>query len=874
MSLPPATKDVSIHPQKGSVVDPVDSKAKDADVERKLKLYTALHAIRDSKLPSNHQIDLWLDYAIKNSPIESHAKEGENSLSPSGRKLISDFRDILDTLRLYIKRKNGDELIQDFIWGTRDRSEYGLKDETEEQAKEGNEEAKAKVDKVKAKQDANQAANHIRTLVRLLLTNSEARKLISDLSVVGRDLLSQGLSKAARQIGPDEEQLKGVDEAHHGEAFVSKEQQQAEKRKAEEKVDLAGDAAGAAAGRADETARDLADETTRNVQGQAADGSTVPGTAAPVSGASPVATSPSQDTPTKKKGLFERVKASFSSAVPDQHQQKVKDHAQRGKDFLTEEYFPQERRDQWIFRAKKVVLECQKNPDYQDSLRWLLQYIREYAGHGRHIVEDQGQKGAGAVSNDPNLQSTLSQLRALLERLANGKSLQDHIWDPVNALIDDAQRDEEFREWWTRVSDYVEAILLQPGYIMEPASNTRGRELREEGRNFYGSGKDSNGADPYSNGKQKEIQTEAVRGKYREHFDRVFDGVGAWMNGIPEDPLNKRLGTDIQRFTKDLLFSEDGQGQLVFKPELWNDVRDVIVPMLVDRVGYIPIPRIEYTDDALDLVVENLTLSGRNLFPNIVDLETHNHMRFSPYKNLKANAVNKHEFILTLGQIQADMRDVAFYFRRKTGIPKLRDSGIADVVVGGEGMTAVVHLTNTDDPSTLFNIKSVTVKVDSLKFSIRDSKHDLLYKTLRPLATSLIKRQLQKAVGDGLRSALEWVGEEIVAVRERMNEAKANLKEGDAQEEIGRFKALQEAFKRKRDDVSVSGSSSGVGVTASGSTAPSHTSHSQFKVVSNKRNSILANAGRPEGWANRMAEKEKLVDEGEGWKSKAFDLMA
>lgn len=42
---------------------------------------------------------------------------------------------------------------------------------------------------------------------------------------------------------------------------------------------------------------------------------------------------------------------------------------------------------------------------------------------------------------------------------------------------------------------------------------------------------------------------------------------------------------------------------------------------------------------------------------------------------------------LTLGQIQADMRDVAFYFRKKSGIPKLMDSGLADVVLGGNGLT-------------------------------------------------------------------------------------------------------------------------------------------------------------------------------------------
>jgi hypothetical protein len=37
--------------------------------------------------------------------------------------------------------------------------------------------------------------------------------------------------------------------------------------------------------------------------------------------------------------------------------------------------------------------------------------------------------------------------------------------------------------------------------------------------------------------------------------------------------------------------------------------------------------------------------------------------------------------------MQADMRDVAFYFNKKAGIPRLKDSGIADVVVGGEGVT-------------------------------------------------------------------------------------------------------------------------------------------------------------------------------------------
>ena len=60
-------------------------------------------------------------------------------------------------------------------------------------------------------------------------------------------------------------------------------------------------------------------------------------------------------------------------------------------------------------------------------------------------------------------------------------------------------------------------------------------------------------------------------------------------------------------------------------------------------------------------------------------------MKFSPYNTI--NDVSHHEFTLTFGHVQADMRDVAFYFRKKSGIPKLTDSGLADVLLGGQGLT-------------------------------------------------------------------------------------------------------------------------------------------------------------------------------------------
>jgi hypothetical protein len=202
---------------------------------------------------------------------------------------------------------------------------------------------------------------------------------------------------------------------------------------------------------------------------------------------------------------------------------------------------------------------------------------------------------------------------------------------------------------------------------------------------------------------------------------------------------------------------------------------------LIEEIGYIPIPRIEYTDESLDLVVENLTLQGRNLFPNIVQIEAHNFVKFSPYNAITDD--HHHRITLTLEQIQADMRDVAFYYHKKTGLPKMKDSGMADVLLGGEGLAVTIHLVSTKrDRSSVFRVHDINVKVSNMKFAIRDSKHDFLYKTLRPLATALIKRQLQKVIKNALRTGLEYLDGQLVAVRDRMEEA--NVKGGESRMEV------------------------------------------------------------------------------------------
>lgn len=86
-------------------------------------------------------------------------------LSPEGRGLIADIRDVVEKAKILLLTKNEGNLLQDFIWQTQNISGGNVGTPN------------APVDKETAKQDGNQALDGLRTLGTLILSNGQFRKL-------------------------------------------------------------------------------------------------------------------------------------------------------------------------------------------------------------------------------------------------------------------------------------------------------------------------------------------------------------------------------------------------------------------------------------------------------------------------------------------------------------------------------------------------------------------------------------------------------------------------------------------------------------------------------------------------------------------------
>ena len=172
---------------------------------------------------------------------------------------------------------------------------------------------------------------------------------------------------------------------------------------------------------------------------------------------------------------------------------------------------------------------------------------------------------------------------------------------------------------------------MQPGYVTEQASTSRGRKLLDDGKKFYSPSKTVTEHDAAANADITAVHPS--EGKYKGHFDAVFDGSNEWLTGWQQNVENEKVAQAFRHATTSLLFTPEGR--ITFKADVWSDLRRVVIPALVDKVGYVPIPRIEYTDDSLDLVVENLTLSGRNLIPSDIAIEVHNYVKFGMFEQIR-----------------------------------------------------------------------------------------------------------------------------------------------------------------------------------------------------------------------------------------------
>lgn len=402
------------------------------------------------------------------------------------------------------------------------------------------------------------------------------------------------------------------------------------------------------------------------------------------------------------------------------------------------------------------------------------------------------------------------------------------MWDSINTIYEDADRDPELKDWFRAMNRYIRRCLQEQGYIMDDHSNEEWHRLHDHG-NYL------------------------LREKYRAHTNRIVDEIKFLGDQFEQDPQNKAYGESMNKLFTHL--GNDENGKPTFKRHLVKDLTDVIIPAILKNTRYIPLPRIEYSDHKIDAVIDNLVLESDNFMPNVFEISSENYVRWG--RKHIANK-NKHSAEVTIAGIQMDLRNVSYYIKRKEGFPTLTDTGVANILLGGEGFTSRLRLTsaNAADSQNFFKIDKVDVDLKNLKMKLTKSNHKLLFNLFNPIMLRVFRPALKKAAEKAIRDQFDQFDRKLFQIKKEADrvaeEARANPEE--APNIYNRYvSAIQKQFLHGKEKVQPS-------------------ADKKVNLAVAKDESIFPNIKLPGETSAKATEYKELARKGDRWESPVFSI--
>ncbi|KAG5665712.1 hypothetical protein KAF25_009837 [Fusarium avenaceum] len=784
-----------------NVNKPTDIKTKEADVNRKLQIYGIISAFQNGKVPSNDQIDVALS-----SFLASRALSGRHEkLSSDGQELVKDAANAIKQAKHLLLSKNEGNLIQDFVWQT-----------TQFDAKSVNT-PNAPISKDAAKQDGDQALQGLRTLGQLLITNGQFRKLLSDATVLFRDMAGDAATNAAAKVRPSQEQLEKLDEPaqdnvwHEAPDFS--------------KQNFKNQAKGIYSGNPKEDAKDIA---SAGINSAAPGQQNQQGSGVPASTDDARDAARQSDPQAGKNAAVEAAQNKLDNKIDPETKESIlkknEEYRNKARNYLDKK-MPQERKEQTIWRLKKMVLECQQHEDYSEAIQTLLRLAETYSRHTRTVGQ-----GSTDTAKDARggLHAAERDLRTIIERFANGTSTED-LWEAIGQIYRDADNDRELKDWFKSMDSYIRRCLLQQGYILEDQSTREWDQLYDQGRYL-------------------------LRNKYRGHTDRIVDEIKFLADQFDQDAQNHAFAQSLQKLFKDL--GNDKDGKPVFKPHLLKDLRDVILPAALENIAYIPIPRIEYTDSQFDAIIENLVLESDNFAPNVFEVASEHYFRWGRKKI--ANKSHQTMEVKVAG-IQMDLRDVSFHIKRKQGFPSITDTGVADIILPGDGFSFKMKVSTADkkDRQNYFKVEKVDVDFAKLQIKVKKSNHKLLFSIFKPFMLKVIRPPLQKAVEKAIKDQCNKLDQMLFQVKQEADRATAEAKNNpeNAPNIYNRYyNAAQQQFTKNKKK------------------AEAVAADKKANIAITKEDSIFPNIDLPGGISTKATEYKELARKGDKWESPVFSI--
>lgn len=367
---------------------------------------------------------------------------------------------------------------------------------------------------------------------------------------------------------------------------------------------------------------------------------------------------------------------------------------------------------------RQFVRVLASKPEYYQAINGFYDVLYELRTNMRSQLPE-----AQSSLRDPAKAAAID-ARAFLENLAGGYSLEPVIND-LRAIADYMKTDARLSMYLREARDFLESCIRNPTLMEQDATFSRAQGLYQQGMSF---------------GREYKEST----------FMRdLFTQVQSFMQAIRNDPTNQRLAADLRSLAAEFITTApDGTQRL--NTDAISQIRQMLVPLIVEQLDVVPIPRIEGHNESMQWSFDNLVFHGYDVLPDHIGFKYDNDMDFN-FRDLSVNKARQH-LLIRIRNMNLHMRDVHFWFKR-TATPKIEDEGRADVHLRGKGLNLDIRVW-VNPTAPFFQVYDVDCRINRLKIKILEARHEFLLNTVTTVLSPIIRRRVEHAVEDKLRQML------------------------------------------------------------------------------------------------------------------------
>lgn len=401
-----------------------------------------------------------------------------------------------------------------------------------------------------------------------------------------------------------------------------------------------------------------------------------------------------------------------------------------------------EQKDTLFYRLKEAIGKLRKRNDYSDSVSTIGLLIKRYAKVYSRAVDET----ISTAKDDVNTNSELD--KAVQNGWELVSTFGDHEeWDKLKAkfekVMEHSQQDPQFENLLTEVANSLEKLLTDPDFF--ESADKKIQELRD---------------------KAKEVGSDST---LRKDVDDVLSQLQITFRSVVEDEDISKL-----QLTSNKIINILSPTHSVVNKDLFDDAVHVFLPLLIQAVQYIPIPRVEISVPEIDLLLENLiiepgrTINNTSFLPYKLRVETYNDLEIRKAK-FRTTAKTTSLVTIKLDGLSVRADDVGFWLRAHSGIFRLADEGIASFHLDERGIDIALDVeVGKERLEEILTLRAVRVHVHKLSYTLRKSKFSwvawLIKPILRPIVRTVLQKQLAAAIADGIHAA----NRELLYARERL----------------------------------------------------------------------------------------------------------